>query len=237
MRITDLHEMDIGQLRQRVREYRAGVVRKDVGAAVDWDEEVKFVRNKTMFTTPTNATPAASVDGTCTHGVLVTGVTGFLGPLLLGSLLSLFASSWVLFVVVRGDGGRVRLTKLLENAVAAGADVCRAPLHWLRGGVAGRVRVVEGDLSLSDLPFLRQHHALNACIARGDLKLIVHNAAHVSSVLPYRVLRSANVSSSAALANLAINCDCPMLFVSSISSIHCGNFADEKYHTPVCALR
>ena len=236
VRITDLHEMNIGQLRQRVREYRAGVVSKDVGAAIDWNQEAKFVRNKNMFATPTTSaappTPS-SADRTCSHAVLVTGVTGFLGPLLLGSLLSLFAEPWVLFVVVRGDGGRVRLVKLLEDAVAAGADVCRAALHWLKGGAAGRVRVIEGDLSIPNLPFLRQHHALNECIGQGGLKLVVHNAAHVSSVLPYRALRSANVTSSAALANLAINCNCPMLFVSSISSIHCGNFADEKYHTPV----
>jgi thioester reductase-like protein len=125
--------------------------------------------------------------------VLVTGVTGFLGPFLLSSLLA--QTSYTLHALMRATDQDHGLDRII-------ASLRRAQL-WspeLEAEVRGRVRVICGDLAephlgIGEAAFQRLAESIDA---------IVHNGALVNYVRTYDALRPANVGGTWELLRLAM---------------------------------
>ena len=125
--------------------------------------------------------------------ILVTGVTGFLGPFLLSSLLG--RTSHTLHALMRATDTDHGLDRIV-------ASLHRAQL-WtpeLEAEVRNRVRVVCGDLAephlgVGEAAFQRLAESIDA---------IVHNGALVNYVRTYDALRAANVEGTRQLLRLAM---------------------------------
>ncbi|MEB3984042.1 thioester reductase domain-containing protein [Mycobacterium sp. 663a-19] len=125
--------------------------------------------------------------------ILVTGVTGFLGPFLMSSLLG--HTSYTLHALIRATDAEHGLDRIV-------AALRRARL-WspsLESEVRSRVRVICGDLAeprlgVSAAEFQRLAESVDA---------IVHNGALVNYVRTYDALRPANVLGTHELLRLAM---------------------------------
>jgi thioester reductase-like protein len=125
--------------------------------------------------------------------ILVTGVTGFLGPFLVSSLLA--HTSHTLHALIRATDAEHGLDRIV-------ASLRRAQL-WspaLEAEVRARVRVVCGDLAepqlgIGEAAFQRLAENVDA---------IVHNGALVNYVRTYDALRPANVAGTHELLRLAM---------------------------------
>jgi thioester reductase-like protein len=125
--------------------------------------------------------------------VLVTGVTGFLGPFLLSSLLA--QTSYTLHALMRATDPDHAMDRIV-------ASLRRAQL-WspeLEAEVRARVRVICGDLAephlgIGEDAFQRLAESIHA---------IVHNGALVNYVRTYDALRPANVGGTWELLRLAM---------------------------------
>ena len=132
--------------------------------------------------------------------ILLTGATGFLGRWVARELLD--TSDVTLLCLVRG--GADRLERSLRTA-----DV--AP-----GALAGRVRPVEGDLTLPRLGLTR--NSLDELI--GEVDAICHVAASVNWIHSYAALRAANVLGTGELLRIASGANAHFHFVSSLSTCY-----------------
>ena len=125
--------------------------------------------------------------------ILVTGVTGFLGPFLVSSLLG--RTSYTLHALIRATDAEHGLDRIV-------ASLRRAQL-WssaLEAEVRARVRVICGDLAephlgIGEAAFQRLAESVDA---------IVHNGALVNYVRTYDALRPANVVGTHELLRLAM---------------------------------
>lgn len=125
--------------------------------------------------------------------VLVTGVTGFLGPFLVASLLG--QTSYTLHALIRATDADHGVDRIL-------AGLRRAKL-WtpaLEAQVRARVRVICGDLAQ---PALGLGEEAFGRLAEG-IDVIVHNGALVNYVRTYDALRPANVEGTRELLRLAM---------------------------------
>src|SRR5262249_42965143 len=125
--------------------------------------------------------------------ILVTGVTGFLGPFLLNSLLG--HTSHTFHVLMRAADAEHGLDRII-------ASLHRAEL-WspaLEAKVRQRVRVICGDLGQ---PHLGIGEAAFQQLAE-SVDAIVHNGALVNYVRTYDALRPTNVAGTRELLRLAL---------------------------------
>ena len=160
-----------------------------------------------------------SLDGAVTSSgghegaILVTGVTGFLGPHLLDALVAdPILAGLTLYCLVRPPLERVRIPP----------------------GATSRVVCVAADLEAPDLGVTP---ADRAAIRRAGVVLIVHNGAAVDHTRAYSQLRVANVLAADALIALAATpaSDRPppaMVLVSSLSAITASDTHEELECTP-----
>jgi thioester reductase-like protein len=134
--------------------------------------------------------PARSVE---TGDILVTGVTGFLGPFLLHSLLG--RTSHTFHAVIRATDAAHGLDRIV-------ASLRRAHL-WtpaIEADVRARVRVICGDLAEPALGIGEEAFGQLA----QSVDAIVHNGALVNYVRTYDALRPANVEGTRELLRLAM---------------------------------
>jgi thioester reductase-like protein len=127
------------------------------------------------------------------NDLLVTGVTGFLGPFLVTSLLG--NTSYTLHALIRATDADHGLDRIV-------ASLRRAQL-WspaLEAEVRSRVRVICGDLAE---PYLGIGEAAFQRLAE-TVDAIVHNGALVNYVRTYDALRPANVLGTHQLLRLAM---------------------------------
>ena len=125
--------------------------------------------------------------------ILVTGVTGFLGPFLVSSLLG--HTSYTLHALIRATDAEHGLDRIV-------ASLRRAQL-WspaLEAEVRARVRVICGDLAA---PHLGIGEAEFQRLAE-NVDAIVHNGALVNYIRTYDALRPANVIGTHELLRLAM---------------------------------
>jgi thioester reductase-like protein len=148
---------------------------------MDWHSELEELM--AMVQSVPLAAPQLPPTVDAPRHVLLTGATGFLGPVLLCHLLRKLPASTHITCVVRGPDPRARVLR----AVAASGEAALAPA--LAATCMDQVTVLEGDVT-------QPRFGLPAAVYSGLLAAvtdIVHNAAQVSHVLPYRALRAANV--------------------------------------------
>ncbi|BBZ45911.1 fatty acyl-AMP ligase [Mycobacterium parmense] len=125
--------------------------------------------------------------------ILVTGVTGFLGPFLLSSLIG--RTSFTIHALIRATDAEHGLDRIV-------ASLRRARL-WsaaLEAQVRARVRVVCGDLAEPSLGIGEEAFGRLA----DSVDAIVHNGALVNYVRTYDALRPANVVGTWELLRLAM---------------------------------
>ena len=161
--------------------------------------------------------------------VIITGTTGFIGPHLLASMVedaALANSISEVVCIVRGNDLGAATVRLADGLAAAGKFAIAANA---RSGSATkscpRIRVVLGDLAKLD------HADAFGLAPATRIRLVIHCGAHVSSVLPFSALRKANADSTAWLANLALDNDAALVFVSSTSAVP-AHSAEADFATP-----
>lgn len=239
--ISGLYSLTIGELWQTVNQSDAGAHQ---ATSIDWGLEAKFERTSVI---PDQLKLDRS-DDSRPRACLLTGVTGFIGPVMLASLLTQFPSHTFLCLVRGADDGGTDLTALqrrthsaLELAARHGVPGCSDALKVLSSG-DDRVVFLPGDLSAPNLgvDFDSDSFGVKLLLGAGVVDCVVHNGAHVSSLLPYRALKQANVEATATVANLALDLGASLVFVSSTSSIGGLVEADgpvsEVYTTPFAAF-
>ena len=157
------------------------------------------------------AAEAAAVEAASCGAILLTGVTGFLGPHLLQALAADPAMAHlVLICLVRQPVERVRVPD----------------------GAASRVRLLASDLSE---PALGLSDADAASITNAGVVLIVHNGARVDHICSYTQLKQPNVLAADVLVALATRgggAPPAMVFVSSLSAVAPSDTAEELECTP-----
>ncbi len=128
--------------------------------------------------------------------VLITGATGFLGRFLCLEWLQRLADSGgtVVCVVRAGDAAQAR--QRIEAALATDAEL----LNRFRNLADGHLEVLDGDIGEPDLGLDGSTWQRLA----GSVDLIVHPAAHVNHLLPYRQLFGPNVVGTAEVIRLAL---------------------------------
>lgn len=147
--------------------------------------------------------------------VLLTGASGYLGRFLCLEWMQRLAPSGASVICIARGADAARARERVEDAFdtdeqlrARFSDLARDHLHVLPGDMA------EPRLGLDDATWKR--------LAR-SVDLIVHPAAHVNHMLPYRQLFDANVTGTAELIRLAITQKLKMFtFVSSMGAAQLG---------------
>ncbi|WP_280465563.1 amino acid adenylation domain-containing protein [Nocardia brasiliensis] len=137
--------------------------------------------------------------------VLLTGASGFVGAFLLHRLLHMTAAR--VYCPVRATG-RAQAERRVQAALAR-YDLRLDNAAW------HRVECFPADLREPGLGLSPEHHTELS----SNLDLIVHNAAHVNFLYPYRALRSANVDGTREIVRLAAPRRVPVHFISSVAVV------------------
>ena len=116
--------------------------------------------------------------------VLLTGVTGFVGPHLLAALLRWLPGHSVV-CMVRAHTRNAGLDRIAAALSSAGEHELASSVRSGSPNV-GRVQVILGDLALPQLG-IDADPVAHQLLCSGRLAMIVHNGAKVSSVLPFEV--------------------------------------------------
>lgn len=127
----------------------------------------------------TNKVNAEQETAVLDESVLLTGATGFLGPFLAFELLNQYPT-WKVVCLVRGSSDAEALARLKQHA-----ELLRV---WDEE-LALRLQVFKSDISAPRFGLTsRDYEALTRSV-----RCVVHNAARVHGILPYRDLKLVNV--------------------------------------------
>ena len=138
-----------------------------------------------------------------TDAVFLTGATGFLGAQVLIELLLTTDSEVV--CLVRADDDATAMRRITEALIATGRT---CPV------LAGRVRSLRGDLSKPDFGL----DAADFDVLAATVGQIIHCAAEVSWIKPYRRLRGSHVTGTLNTIRLACHVAVkPLHFVSTLA--------------------
>ncbi|KAJ5895614.1 hybrid NRPS/PKS enzyme [Penicillium taxi] len=139
------------------------------------------------------------------ENILLTGVTGFLGPFLLHDLLE--STSAKIICLVRFNNPDE------EDTPAGGARIRRNLLElglW-NDSIMERVEILSGNLSRTRFGLSPESYDHLA----SRVQVIVHAAAAVNLVYPYAALRSANVGGTREILRLALHAGATVQYVST----------------------
>jgi len=153
------------------------------------------------------------------RNVFVTGGTGFVGVHLVKELAAR-ADVGKIYLLYRGRDGQPPITSM----TTAQERYCLAD-----DGATERLRMMHGDIAAARLGLCDADY--DAVV--GDVDVIYHVAARVNHVLPYRVLKPANVDSAAELMKIAAAAGRPKVlnFVSTMGAATRRSPADQYTET------
>lgn len=152
--------------------------------------------------------------------VLLTGATGFLGAYLLHALVK---QGLRVVALVRGDDGVSRLRSAWRMFIGDGEE----DTHITRS-----VEVIEADFGA---PLFGLDQAAFVSLAQ-RVDLVLHNGALVTGVMPYVLMRDANVRSTKTCIHVAALQCRRLIFVSSLSALLGRERAEEPVSTNVAPL-
>lgn len=164
----------------------------------------KFIDYDVLKTATTLAIPTRDV-----RTVLLTGATGFLGRFLAVEWLQKLAESGGTLMCLTRGADATQARQRIEAALGSDPEL----LDRFRELADGHLEVLAGDIGepgfgLDDTTWQRLSQTVD---------LIVHPAAHVNHVLPYRQLFTANVAGTAEVIRLAITARLkPIHYVSTM---------------------
>eukprot|EP01052_Picozoa_sp_SAG31_P002222 SAG31_NODE_76_length_27534_cov_13.661868_10_plen_1603_part_00 len=180
--IGQVVSLSIRQMRKLVRGNSS--MKEDVSTAEHWHSETVWIRP------PTPALAAVKNRSTDGNVLLITGVTGFIGPHLLSALIQL--GRWgKIIALVRPPLSRVLIPPSVNVALIA-------------------ANMGEKGLGLSDADW--------CMLADTTVDAVVHSAAHVDHIQTYKQLYEANVRACDELVALTAPSRPAFVFVSSVSA-------------------
>lgn len=192
---------DLLSVADHIERHRNGIARRPTYASVHHDggTEVhagdltldKFIDDDELKSAMLLPLPTAEI-----RTVLLTGATGFLGRFLGMEWLAALADSGGTLICLARGADTASARQRIEAALGSDAEL----LARFRGLADGHLEVLPGDLAE---PKLGLDEATWQRLAR-SVDLIVHPAAHVNHVLPYRQLFAPNVVGTAEVVRLAI---------------------------------
>ncbi|MEU5119266.1 carboxylic acid reductase [Streptomyces asoensis] len=218
----------LGEIADRVERLRAGGGRRATFASVH-GADATSVRAGDLtlekFIDPATLTASRALPGPAgePRTVLLTGANGYLGRLLCLEWLERLAPvGGTLVCLVRAADDRAARRRL-EEALDSGDTALKSRFAELAAG--GALRVLAGDVGAARLGLgERDWRELTAAV-----DLIVHPAALVNHVLPYRELFEPNVAGTAEVVRAALTTRLkPVAYVSTVAlAAHGAAAADE----------
>ncbi|TAK98751.1 MAG: NAD-dependent epimerase/dehydratase family protein [Rhodospirillaceae bacterium] len=151
----------------------------------------KFIDASILAAAPKLARPSVSVST-----VLLTGATGFLGRFHALDWLERLAKSGGKLICIARGADAIQARQRIEAAL----DTDPMLITHFRALAADHLEVLPGDMGLPNLGLDEDTWARLAA----TVDLIVHPAAHVNHVLPYKQLFAANVVGTAELIRFAV---------------------------------
>jgi thioester reductase-like protein len=149
----------------------------------------------------------ASAPARTIRRVFVTGATGFLGAQVLGELLR--STAWDIVCLVRADDDAHAQQRMAEALRRAGLDDAESQ------AASARVSCVRGDAAAADFGLnADQFDALAASV-----DAVIHGAAEVSWIKPYRRLRGSHVNGTLNAIRLACRLRGKALYVVSTLAV------------------
>lgn len=149
--------------------------------------------------------PRIRPDGTqaATDAIFLTGATGFLGAHVLAELLR--TTAWKIVCLVRADDDVTAMQRITEALTGTGRDCT---------DLANRVIPLRGDLTKPDFGL----DAADFDVLAASVGQIIHCAAEVSWIKPYRRLRGSHVTGTLNTIRLACRITVkPLHFVSTLA--------------------
>ncbi|CAF2756041.1 unnamed protein product [Rotaria sp. Silwood2] len=138
--------------------------------------------------------------------ILVTGCTGFLGPLLISEIVSKTDRSVVIYCLIRANDiehAQRRLEQDLQKCERFSS------IDWTR------IRCIVGDVSKENLGLTQNfYNELTQQIG-----LIYHNASIVNLQLPYKALKESNVFGTLNCLEFAVKSNARLVYTSSTASL------------------
>eukprot|EP01051_Picozoa_sp_SAG22_P005607 SAG22_NODE_337_length_12043_cov_58.339556_11_plen_603_part_00 len=203
--IDQIVSLPLGHLRKLVQGTAVG----SVGPSADfWASEVS--RSQQALAPPTDRRSRQAADGDDATVVLVTGVTGFVGPHLLAAL-----------------GRQGRWSKIIA--------LVRPPLSRvgaLSSGLQPDLELIAADVGA---PGLGLTAADRDRLANTVIDTVVHSAAHVDHMQSYQQLYRTNVAACDELVAVLASSHPTFVFVSSVSAA-APNSAEDLESTPADAV-
>ncbi|RVW02439.1 carboxylic acid reductase [Rhodococcus spongiicola] len=201
------HYLDRERLETSTRPTFESVHGRDADVIRATDLELgKFIDAATLAAAPSLPAPSGTV-----RTVLMTGATGYLGRFLCLSWLERLAQvDGKLICIARGDDAEAARQRIEEAIDSGDAELSQ---HF-RALADRHLEVLAGDLAEEDLGLDTETWDL---LAR-SVDLIVHCAALVNHVLPYRQLFGPNVVGTAEIVKLALSTRLkPVNYISTVA--------------------
>ncbi|CAF3525176.1 unnamed protein product [Rotaria sp. Silwood1] len=174
------------------------IVYNDIIIDIDWKKEyqipdrIKSLIRKSSSPRKTN--------------ILVTGCTGFLGPLLISEISSKTNSNIVIYCLIRAsdiEHAQQRLEQDLQKCERLSS------IDWTR------IRCIVGDVSKENLGLTQDlYNELTQQIG-----LIYHNASIVNLQVPYKALKESNVFGTLNCLEFAVKSNARLVYTSSTASL------------------
>lgn len=220
--LVALYDYTLGHVSDLLEAALAGAMFTALPAPVDWAGEVQWPSTGDRAMPPS----IASAKGMKKPAVLLTGATGFFGPLLLSELLRQRPASRVI-CLARGAGAADAAQRVRAGVASLAAE---APTSEERCSLEsclddGRVRVLSGDLTQPKLGLSAEDYD-ELLKSVGE---IFHNGAVVNHLLPYRALRAANVEGTLEVLRLAFAAGAAVWYVSSVAALPPGRVSPEDW--------
>lgn len=162
--------------------------------------------------------PSAKTLKTAKSHILLTGATGFLGACLLPELLNFFPSDRHIYCLIRGKPSLPMSASERLKAVMIQAKFGWPLTNDITANGERRIHAIAGDLCTDKFGMSAEdYNHLVSCI--GD---VFHCGAHVDMLMPYSVLREANVTGTVRVARFALEAGARLHHVSSVAALPPG---------------
>lgn len=220
---------NLGQIADQIERRRGSVERRATFVGVHGEDATaaradeltldRFIDRATLTAAGALPRPAGAPST-----VLLTGANGYLGRFLcLEWLARLAPTGGTLICLVRGADDTAARGRLEEALDSGDTELKRRFAEW---AATGTLRVLAGDIGTTNLGLTQQ--AWQRLAATVDL--IVHPAALVNHVLPYRQLFGPNVVGTAELIRLAVTTRLkPISYLSTVALASHGAPAVDEY--------
>ena len=184
------------------------VVYQHITEDINWKVESTLPRHITQLITNSKSVQKKKTN------ILLTGSTGFLGPILLVELLKQTDENVKVYCIIRARDdqyARQRLQKDLEKCQRNNS------VDWKR------ISCYAGDVSKENLGLPLDHYTQLI----EEIGFVYHNASYVNLDMPYKALKQSNVRGTLNTLEFALRCQGKFIYTSSVAALPSGNDAKQ----------